>query len=214
VGFNRRSGAILHESSGSNKSADLGFPAVSSSRVDLGFPDVLIAGFDGIGEPRNLPQDRHDTTLHLSENLAWTPSFQGGRHQLQFGSDVRRVQGNFYLDSISRGEWAFLGVFTGDPLKDLLRGSPAFALAGRGDTHTNLITNALGLYARDDLRVTDRLTLNLGLRWDYTSPPVDARNRLSAPDLSSNSLTCSPKPIANSSSQVQMVFLEALTPPT
>ena len=89
--------------------------------VDLGIPNVSLLGFDGIGEPVNYPQDRHDTTVHLADNLAWT----SGRHQFKFGADIRRIQVNNYLDFVARGEWFFEGGMSGDPLVG------AGAVAGR-----------------------------------------------------------------------------------
>ncbi|MGD0364784.1 MAG: carboxypeptidase-like regulatory domain-containing protein, partial [Bryobacteraceae bacterium] len=71
LGFNRMRAGALQQSSGQNLSAQLGFPDVLTSPVDLGYPEVNILGFDGIGEPLNYPQDRHDTTIHLSDNLSW-----------------------------------------------------------------------------------------------------------------------------------------------
>jgi len=193
-GFNRRRATLLQENSGTNQSQQLGFPEVKTTPVDLGFPGVAIAGFDGIGESRVLPQGRRDNTFQWSNVSAWNPPFQGGRHQLKFGADIRRFHLNGFLDALARGQWFFLGVFTGDPLQDLLLGLPAFALAGVGDTDAAIRTTQLDFFAQDNLRVHHRLTLNLGLRYEYNRPPVDTRDRLSTPDLSANSLTCTPKP--------------------
>ena len=71
LGFNRMRAGALQQSSGQNLSAQLGFPDVLTNPVDLGYPEVNILGFDGIGEPLNYPQDRHDTTIHISDNLSW-----------------------------------------------------------------------------------------------------------------------------------------------
>ena len=78
---------------------------MSANPVDWGYPNVNIYGFDGIGEPVNYPQDRHDNTYEFADNLAWNT----GRHQFKFGTDIRRFQLNSYLDFISRGDWFFEG---------------------------------------------------------------------------------------------------------
>ena len=193
-GFNRRRGDLLQQDSGINHSQQLGFPTVKSSPVDLGFPGVVIAGFDGIGESRALPQERRDDTFQLGAVVAWNPEAASGRHRFKFGTDVRRFHMDGFLDPVARGQWFFQGVFTGDPLRDLLLGLPVFALAGIGDTTTALRTTSLNFFAQDDLRVSRGFTLNLGLRYEYNSPVTDTHNRLSAPDLSANSAACSPKP--------------------
>ena len=108
--------------------------------------------------------------------------------------DARRVDLRFFLDALARGEWQFLGGFSGNPLIDLLHGTPEFAIGVTGDSHSHLSTSGVNLFAQDDFHVSRRLTLNFGLRYEYNSPPVESRDRLSVPDLTSASATCSPKP--------------------
>jgi len=194
VGFNRQRAAGFQESFGTSKSQELGFPDVLARPVDLGFPNVTVAGFSGIGEPTSLPQERRNNILHFADNLAWNPAFYDGRHHFKFGADIRHSQIKGYLDLFARGNWFFFGVFTGSPLQDLLLGLPSFALGVRGDTFFDFRATSLNFYFQDDLRVTPRFTLNLGLRYEYNFPPVEVRDRLSVPDFSANSLTCSPQP--------------------
>ena len=198
-GFNRSRGGIFQQHSGTNINQQLGFPTALPNSVDFGVPAVSISGFDGIGEPTNLPQDRRDNTFHYSDVLAWNPSFNGGRHQFKFGADIRRFQLNFFLDALARGEWVFTGgvsnpVQPSSSLDDLLRGTPFLAITTVGNTQTEQRTTQMDYFAQDDIRLNSRLTLNLGLRWEYNSPVTDNHDRLSVPDLTSNALTCNPKP--------------------
>ena len=199
-GFNRLRGGIFQQHSGTDFASSIGFPVVLNNPVDLGVPAVSLGGaFDSIGEPTNLPQDRRDNTFHYADTLAWNPALNGGRHQFKFGADIRRFQLNFYLDAVARGLWFFTGnpgftVPNNDPLAQVLMGTPDFTVAVQGNTFTNLRSTELDFFGQDDIRVTSRLTLNAGLRWEYNSPPVDTKNRLTVPDLTSNALTCSPQP--------------------
>ena len=193
-GFSRLRAQVLQEHSGVNKSQELGFPTVLTDPVDLGFPNITLLGFDGIGEPINYPQDRANNNFEFVENFAWNA---GGRHQIRFGTDIRRTQLNSYLDFLARGEWFFLGGLSGDPmvaLGQLVTGMPDFAVAVRGDTGNALRTTAFSFYFQDDIVVRPRFVMNLGLRYEYSSPPVEVLDRFSVPDLSSNSLTCTPQP--------------------
>ena len=208
-GFNRSRGGIFQQHNGTDVNKQLGFPTILPGTVDLGVPAIQIVGFDGIGEPTNLPQDRRDNTFHYSDVLAWNPSFNGGRHQFKFGLDIRRFQLNFFLDALARGEWIFTGGVSnpGGPLvggaptpagssslDDLLRGTPFLAITTVGNTQTEQRTTQQDYFVQDDIRLNSRLTLNLGLRWEYNSPVTDNHDRLSVPDLTANALTCSPQP--------------------
>jgi hypothetical protein len=193
-GFNRRNNSFTQEGSGVNQAAELGFPTVSSDPLNYGFPNIVLTGFDGIGTAIVLPQKLVANTFQWSDDAVWKPQFGGGRQQLQFGGDVRRIQENEFLNALSRGEYLFLGPFTGTPLGDLISGLPAVAIITSGDSHGAFRTTTVSLYGLDTIRVNPNLSLTLGLRYEHNAPPVEIRNRVSTPDLSANSVTCSPKP--------------------
>jgi len=193
-GFNRLRARMLQEHSGTNKSKELGFPTVLDNPVDYGYPNVQLLGFDGIGEPVNYPQERRDNTFHFADNAVWQPI---SRHSITFGADLRRVQLNAYLNFLARGEWFFLGGLSNNPmaaLTQLLVGIPDFAIGVKGTTDHGLRSTGLSFYFQDDIRVITRFTLNVGLRYEYNSPPTEIQDRFTVPDLSPKSLTCSPKP--------------------
>ncbi len=193
-GYSRLRAGIFHENSGRSRSQELGFPDVKPDSIDLGFPNITVAGFAGLGEPINTPQQRIAQTFHFSDNFAWNPTWGGGNHRLKFGGELRRVHLDFFLDFLARGWWQFFGVFTGNPLGDLLLGTPLLAIGSTGDTFTNFRTTSANWFAQDDIQLRRGFTLNLGLRYEYNSPPVDTANRLAVPDISPNSLTCTPAP--------------------
>jgi hypothetical protein len=201
LGFNRLRAAGLQQDHGINISQQMGFPTVSSNPVDWGYPNVNLYGFDGIGAPVNYPQDRHDNTYEVADNLAWNT----GRHQFKFGTDIRRFQLNSYLDFLSRGDWFFdglqqNGVCLGGlapcqvaAVALLMAGVPDYVVTETGSTQNGLRTTGLGVYVQDDIRVLPRFTLNVGLRWEFNSPPVEIHNRFSLPDLSVSPATCNPQ---------------------
>jgi len=197
LGFNRMRAGAFQQSSGVNESAQLGFPDVLTNPVDLGYPEVNLLGYDGIGEPLNYPQDRHDTTEQLSDNLAWV----SGRNQFKFGADFRDIQVANYLDFVARGDFFFeAGTEAGyygtplDALAQLVGGLPDYAVGVKGDTNNTVRSFGMNYYIQDDIHVVPRLLLNVGLRYEYNSPPTEEHNRYSVPDLSANSATCTPVP--------------------
>ncbi|SPF37895.1 putative TonB-dependent receptor [Candidatus Sulfotelmatobacter kueseliae] len=216
LGFIRMRANVLQQNHGTDYNAALGFPTVLTNPVDLGYPDLEVQGFDGIGEPVNYPQDRHDTTLQVADNVAWTV----GRNQFKIGADVHHLRLDNYLDFLARGEWLYLGyVGAGaagafckkgdttspgcDPttysLSELLAAIPDAATLGgvpnpgsttKGNTFNSLRSHGVSSYVQDDIHVVPRLLLNVGLRYEYDSPPIEALNRFSVPDLVPCPLPC------------------------
>ena len=191
-GFNHDRLGLFQQSQAIDRNAQLGFPSPANPQ-DYGYPILQVAGYEDIGEPFQAPEDNSISTLHLSDNLAWSPGFARSRHYFRFGGEYRRIGDNGYIDFYPRGDFIFLGV-TGNSIEDLALGLPAATLLGSGNSAVHLRNNELGLYGLDDFHFTSRLTLNLGLRWEYNGAPYDVKTPLSLADLSTNSMTCTPKP--------------------
>jgi carboxypeptidase family protein len=122
-------------------------------------------------------------TYQLNEKLTWLT----GRHALKFGGQFLRYdQRRFYAGNNGLlGFIAYNGSFTGSQFADFLLDMVSGKGRGGGDpndpwTH---LQNRIGLFVQDDFKVTPSLTLNLGLRWAYTSPLVEKDNRQSNFDL-------------------------------
>jgi hypothetical protein len=120
-------------------------------------------------------------TYQLNEKVTWLK----GRHSLKFGGQFLRYdQRRFYAGN--NGLLGFInysGAFTGNAFADFLLDQ--VGSKGRGSqaepwTH---LQNRLSLFVQDDFKATRDLTLNLGLRWAYTSPLVEKDNRQSNFDL-------------------------------
>jgi len=193
LGYNRMQAGAYQQSYGHNISAELGFPDVLTNPVDLGYPEVNLLGFDGIGEPLNYPQDRHDTTVNLSDNLSWIK----GRNQFKFGLDLRDIQIDNYLDFVARGDFFFeAGAEDGmvatpiEALAQLSVGIPDYAVAVSGNTFNTIRSFGMNYYIQDDIHVVPRLLLNVGLRYEYNGPGVEDHNRLSVPVLGAASANC------------------------
>ncbi len=193
AGFNGEHG-IFTQTDKTDHNTRLGFPTVLTDPIDLGFPNVGVAGFDGIGQPTNTPQDHPTYTLHVMDNFASNPEFNSGRHQLKMGGEFRRYFYKLLFDTSARGIWNFNGTSTTPALVQLLRGTPSNAQRVDKGVNMDLFQNSYGAYFQDDFRATDRLTVNLGLRYEYNAPVTEGKDELSAPDLSPASAACTPKP--------------------
>jgi hypothetical protein len=130
-----------------------------------------------------LDSDTLAKTYQLNEKFTWLR----GRQTYRFGGQwLHYNQRRFYAGN--NGLLGFInynGAFTGFPFADFLLDMVSSKGRGGGspdDPWTHL-QNRIGLFAQDDIKVTPTLTVNLGLRWAYTSPLVEEDNRQSNFDL-------------------------------
>lgn len=143
-----------------------------------GAPQLSVSKVDTIGGPTNLPQGRHDNTYHYVENMTYIH----GSHTMKFGLDIRRFLFNSFFTSFGRGAFVFNGQFTGNAVADLLLGLPRQADRNLGEPFHNAMTFSSGYYFQDDWKVSPRLTLNLGLRYELNLPPVEKVNKMASFD--------------------------------
>jgi outer membrane receptor protein involved in Fe transport len=146
-------------------------------------PSIAVTGAFTIGYDVNGDQGVTPTTWHYSDTLSWVR----GKHQLRGGIEGRRYDDNYY----SRNRYR--GALTINSMADFLLGQAGTPVAqgGNGTGFSNINTEDvasgipdgadrmtdIGLFLQDDWKPTSRLTLNLGLRWDYLGWPVDALGR-------------------------------------
>ena len=117
----------------------------------------------------------------------WTESLmlQKGKHEITTGLDIRYQPIYMYED------WAatsidFNGTYTGDPVADLLLGVPASSFTAIGDPLLNLRMWYQSYYVQDNAKLSNRLSVNLGLRWEHAQQPVDTANHVGSFDVATN----------------------------
>src|SRR5215510_6636726 len=149
-----------------------------------GAPQTVVTGFATLGGPTNLPQGRHDNTYHYVENM----TFINGSHTMKFGADIRRFLFNSFFTSFGRGSFNFDGTFTGNSVADLLLGIPRSADRNLGEPFHNAKTFSSGYYFQDDWKVTPKLTLTLGLRYELNLPPIENTDKMASFDPTTNTI--------------------------
>jgi hypothetical protein len=111
-----------------------------------------------------------------------------GKHTLKFGGNVQRIQSSLTNSQDDpRGIFRFDGNYTsnqgasgtGNPYASFLLGYPYAVNRDFVNTVPAVRMTFMGFYVQDDFRVTSKLTLNLGLRWDLFTRPVEKYNRQS-----------------------------------
>lgn len=169
----------------SNVIQSLGIPNAPNDPFTFGLPYFLVTNFDTVTDSPTLPQVQRDNTWSFADSV----SFTRGRHTFQAGLQWVNFQLNYLQSQFPRGEYQYDGVFTtgtnpttadnsGDAFADFLLGFPQSTQRYLGNAQAYLRRTTTALYVQDDFRVSSRLTLNLGLRWEHFSPFTEARGNL------------------------------------
>jgi hypothetical protein len=122
------------------------------------------------GASTNFDQADVDNTFNFADTLAWTH----GKHTFRMGVEYRRYQINLFNNFAENGFLLFSS-FDNFLLGNLGNGE---AFVGTGITNRDFRGNDIGAYFQDDWKITRRLTLNLGLRYDYIGPLTDTKDRV------------------------------------
>ncbi len=153
--------------------------SVTNPLVAGGLPGITIDNYFGgsglgrIGSPDFLPKFQHTNQFEFIDSLSWLT----GNHAIKVGADIMMPMQNDYMDvPATRGALRFRGTFSGNPMADYLLGyvadlqlSNVFVAQQRH--------RAQMYYIQDDWKVNARLSLNLGLRYDWITPALEATNQ-------------------------------------
>ena len=168
------------------KNFDLGSTGfVSGSGYPTVAPHIRISGFDAVGIVA--PSGRNDIVGQLGD----TVSIAKGKHDFRFGGEFRQAQidafnsGNstgLFRFSGKAGPWAADTSVTDNNVKalaDFLIGRVNTSTLATGNPERQVFINTFDLFAQDTWRITQRLTLNYGVRYDYEGPPHNDLKNLS-----------------------------------
>lgn len=109
-----------------------------------------------------------------------------GRHNVNFGGDFRRQEFNYFSQQNPRGTFTFTGAAYGSDFADFIHGTPDTAALVSGNPDKYLRESVMNLYVTDDWRLRPELSINLGVRWEYSAPVTELKNRLANLDVSQN----------------------------
>lgn len=181
VGFTR----LVTSRLGANPTADLfkqfgigGYNPTAAAANNGGLPQITINGYQQTGANDWIPTKEYNNVWDFIQNVA----ISKGSHSLKFGGEFRPIKFPFFQIPDPHGNITYSGSQTSYPANNSQTGDAvASALLGQLDfgaiSTTNFISSqksAYGFYAQDDWKITPKLTLNLGLRYELWSP-IDER---------------------------------------
>lgn len=148
---------------------DSGLPILLVSVTPTGASSFFAQPGTTSGDPRH----RVDSNNQFIDNFSW----KAGKHDVKAGFEFRRTSIQQYLNKYFRGRLKFgnLSAFlAGTPT-----GGPTGSLQYSGNTTRHTFENGFGWYVQDSYRLTPRVTINYGLRWDYYGVVTEKNNLFS-----------------------------------
>jgi hypothetical protein len=198
VGFTRDNSFAAQDPFGLNHTSDFVPGVPQNPAIDGGVPLITFTGFNTfIGSPAFLPKFQITQQFQFSDSLSWNL----GRHQLKFGANLHAPMRNNFMDVPgTRGTIGFDRIFT------CQRNAANQCVSGTGLSYADgllgYVQNAqlsnvyfadqrlhmFSFFAQDDYKVTPKLSLNLGLRYDFASPLLEGKNHISNFDYATGQL--------------------------
>ncbi len=171
--FGNRSFTTRGLGTGSGKNGELGVPNVDETF----FSTVNVTGYTRLGANN---QERIQTPIRTHQIVNNTSWFKGS-HSVKWGMEYRYSRNQDDFNASAGGRFDFNNRVTGDGLAQLLLGWTTRGQLVDTDI-LNTRSDYWGFYVQDSWKATDRLTLNLGLRWDMDTPRFELSNNQSGFD--------------------------------
>jgi hypothetical protein len=185
IGYSRYVVKAIQNFAGQDLSGKYGIPGIfdpNNATATGGLPFLQFANLNYLGTTDWFPEFLNENNYQYMDAFTYVR----GRHSFKMGADVRRRLHGFFQTQNARGDMVFNGLFTSDlytglggsPLAEFLMGYPDTAYRDGQKGSFGMRWTEFSSYLMDDFKVNNKLTLNLGLRYDLFTPPVEQENRL------------------------------------
>lgn len=162
-----------------NISAEIGLTNTTLNAPDWAAPVLSFTGYSSLGALQSYNLETNQNTYMLADNLTWVK----GKHTFKAGVDIRAVRNRFDTGTYAFGSLSYTGVFTsqlngssivpntGNPIADFLLGYPASGNGAGGSTLAHYHYQQAGVFIQDDWKVTPRLAIQAGVRYEPSTYP-------------------------------------------
>jgi hypothetical protein len=159
---------------------ELNIPGVSLNPEEAwGIPSIGITGFSGFGDNTEGPYTNRNRALEFSDNISWIR----GRHSFKVGGTIRYDMFNQVGNQFARGNFQFQNIATGYAFADYLLGYAQQTEAAVALAVTKFRSLSQSYYFTDTWKLSSNMTLDLGLRYEYTPPWLDKNGTLMNADI-------------------------------
>jgi Carboxypeptidase regulatory-like domain/TonB dependent receptor len=188
-GYNRLNNQILNWDSGNssaNAIAAIGMPPGVATPTPLvyGVPSLYVSGLTSAGDNDATPFLLYHNTFQYRDVL----SMVRGNHSIDVGAEIRRDQDTTEGNSFLRGAFTFDGTVTRDPaaplgttgvpFADYMLGEPEEFCGAAALAQAQLRSTDQSYFAQDTWKVSAKLTINMGLRYDYYEPWTEKHDHI------------------------------------
>ena len=135
-----------------------------------GFPSIAVSGYLGIGDSTGGAALDASHTHQLLDVFTWIK----GAHSMKMGADIRKLADDANTTNQPFGTFTFDGALSGNAAADFLLGYPHSSVSPQGIPVSAVRQWRYGFFFNDDWKVSNRLTVNLGARYDLFPVPYDA----------------------------------------
>lgn len=207
LGYTRFYNANINQGLGTNYTSQAGIGGFELTSLNFpGFPQLSISGFQGIAGNAFQPLINPSNMYELIDNVNWIKS----AHALKFGIDFREYRFTSTNSANSRGNFSFTGAFTGNAFADFLTGYPFSGARSFPRNQFGEYDRRYHFYVQDDWKVSSRLTVNLGLRYELNRPPFFVGYQAARFDFERNRIQVERQPNGQINQTTQQVAQFAL----